>query len=130
MSFGSGLHQWGFTLCKFARMYSEKFGIGYDKMMPGRKLKILDVGGLNVNGSVRPLFDGHDFCALDMEADPSVDVVSPPGQQKRAKFPTSKAPISAVFHSFRLTFGRAIISWNGLEAWMLFPERARAERSR
>ena len=53
-----------------------------------------------------------------------------PGQQKRAKFPTSKAHISAVFHSFRLIFGRAIISRNGLEAWMLFPERARAEHSR
>ena len=52
------------------------------------------------------------------------------GQDKRAKFPTSKAPFSAVFHSFRLIFGRAIISRNGLEAWMLFPERARAERSR
>ena len=52
------------------------------------------------------------------------------GQQKRAKFPTSKAPISASFHSFRLTFGRAIISRNGLEARMLFPERARAEHSR
>ena len=33
-----------------------------------------------------------------------------------AKFPTSKAPLSAVFHSFRLIFGRAIISRNGLEA--------------
>ena len=53
-----------------------------------------------------------------------------PGQDKRAKFPTSKAPISAIFHSFRLIFGRAIISWNSLEAWMLFPERARAEHSR
>ena len=52
------------------------------------------------------------------------------GQQKRAKFPTSKAPISAVSHSFRLTFGRAIISWNGLAAWMLLSERARAEHSR
>ena len=52
------------------------------------------------------------------------------GQQKRAKFPTSKAHISAVFHSFWLIFGRAIISRNGLEAWMLFPERARAEHSR
>ena len=51
------------------------------------------------------------------------------GQQKRAKFPTSKAPISADFHSFRLIFGRAIISRNGLDAWMLFPERARAEHS-
>ena len=48
-----------------------------------------------------------------------------PGQHNRAKFPTSKAPISAVVHSFRLTFGRAIISRNGLEAWMLFPERER-----
>ena len=42
------------------------------------------------------------------------------GQQKGAKFPTSKAHISAVFHSFRLIFGRAIISRNGLEAWMCF----------
>ena len=55
---------------------------------------------------------------------------STPGQEKSAKFPTSKAPLSAVFHSFRLIFGRAIISRNGLEAWMLFPERARAEHSR
>ena len=53
-----------------------------------------------------------------------------PGQHKRAKFPTSKAPISAIFHSFWLIFGRAIISRSGLEAWMLFPERARAEHSR
>ena len=52
------------------------------------------------------------------------------GQQKRAKFPTSKAPISAVFHSFRLIFGRAIISRDGLAAWMLLSERARAEHSR
>jgi len=33
VSFGSGLHQWGFTLCRFARIYSQKFGISYDKMM-------------------------------------------------------------------------------------------------
>ena len=37
---------------------------------------------------------------------------------------------SAGFHSFRLIFGRAIISWNGLDAWVLFPERARAAHSR
>ena len=43
-----------------------------------------------------------------------------PGQHKRAKFPASKAPISAIFHSFRLILGRAIISRNGLEAWMCF----------
>ena len=47
---------------------------------------------------------------------------------KRAR--TSKAPISAAFRSFRPMFGRAIISRNGLDAWMLVPERARAERSR
>ena len=41
------------------------------------------------------------------------------GQQKRAKFPTSKAHISAAFHSFRLIFGRAIISRSGLDAWIL-----------
>jgi hypothetical protein len=52
------------------------------------------------------------------------------GQQKGAKFPASKAQISADFHSFRLIFGRAIISRNCLEAWMLFGERARAEHSR
>jgi len=49
------------------------------------------------------------------------DFESEPGQHKRAKFPTSKAPISAISHSFWLIFGRAIISWNGLEAWMYFP---------
>ncbi|KAH8049475.1 hypothetical protein JL720_15570 [Aureococcus anophagefferens] len=37
---------------------------------------------------------GHDFRHHTRHA----------GQQKRAKFPTSKAPISAVFHSFRLIF--------------------------
>ena len=54
----------------------------------------------------------------------------PTGRETRATFPASKAPISVVFHSFRLIFGRAIISRNGLEAWMLFPERARAKHSR
>lgn len=33
VAFGSGLHQWGFTLKKFARMYGQKFGIEEDKMM-------------------------------------------------------------------------------------------------
>eukprot|EP01083_Nonionella_stella_P118836 354883_1 len=33
IAFGSGLHQWAFTLSKFAKMYAEKFGIGEDKMM-------------------------------------------------------------------------------------------------
>ena len=49
-----------------------------------------------------------------------------PGQEKGAKFPTSKAPISVVFHSFRLIFGRGIISRNGLEARTFFFWNARA----
>ena len=68
------------------------------------------------------------LATVDARGDP--EAWSGPGQQKGAKFPTSKAQISAVFHSFRLIFGRAIISRNGLEARMLFPERARAEHSR
>ena len=55
---------------------------------------------------------------------------SAPGREKSANFPTSKAPLSAGFHSFRLIFGRAIIPRNGLEACMSSPERARAEHSR
>ena len=63
------------------------------------------------------------------EAQREAETASAAGREKRATFPTSKAPISAVFHSFRLTFGRAIIPRNGLEAWILFLERARAEQS-
>ena len=51
-------------------------------------------------------------------------------REKAATCPTSKAPLSAGFHSFRLIFGRAIISRSALDAWMFFPERARAEHSR
>ena len=40
------------------------------------------------------------------------------------------APLSVVFRSFRLIFGRAIISRSALEAWVRFPKRARAEHSR
>jgi len=33
VAFGSGLHQWGFTLNKFAAMYSAKFNIPVEKLM-------------------------------------------------------------------------------------------------
>ena len=49
---------------------------------------------------------------------------------KGCEFPTSKAHISVVFHSFWLIFGRVIISRNGLERERLSLERARAERPR
>lgn len=31
--FGSGLHSWGFTLDRFARMYAKKFGVAEEKLM-------------------------------------------------------------------------------------------------
>jgi len=34
VAFGSGLHQWAFTLKKFARTYGAKFGITEEKMLP------------------------------------------------------------------------------------------------
>jgi len=55
---------------------------------------------------------------------------SAPAREKSARFPSSKAPLSAVVRSFRPMFGRAIISRRGLDAWMRVPERARAARSR
>merc|ERR1711871_905638 len=33
VTFGSGLHGWAFSLTKFARIYSKKFGVSYDKLM-------------------------------------------------------------------------------------------------
>jgi len=33
VAFGSGLHCWGFTLARFARMYSEKMGVDPKKLM-------------------------------------------------------------------------------------------------
>jgi hypothetical protein len=55
----------------------------------------------------------------------------PQGDRRRGtRAPTRKAPRSVVFHSFRLISGRAIISRSGLDAWTLFPERARAEEPR
>lgn len=43
----------------------------------------MDIGGRNVNGSLRSLFEssGMKFICLDMEADPSVDIVTPPGER-------------------------------------------------
>ena len=72
--------------------------------------------------------DGVVAIELENAVGPTADRPAP-GQEKGAKFPTSKALISVVFHSFWLIFGRAIIPRSALDAWMLLPERARAERS-
>ena len=49
---------------------------------------------------------------------------------KGATSPTSKAPLSAVFHSFRPILGRAIVSRSGLDAETHSLARARAAHSR
>ena len=77
----------------------------------------IDVGKLQAGQSISPTRGTVDLDGLLTKCDS--------GQQKRAKFPTSKAHISADSQSFRLIFGQAIISRNGLEAWMLSGTRAR-----
>ena len=86
--------------------------------------RLADVAALLVRDATSVVLWDERFSSREAEA------LLASGQQKRAKFPTSKAPISAVFRSFRLIFGRAIISRSALEAWVLFPKRARAENSR
>ena len=46
-----------------------------------------------------------------------------PARERGATFPTSKAPSSAVFHSFRLFFGQAIVPRSVLEAWIMEQSR-------
>lgn len=55
----------------FAEAYSVKNGI------------VVDLGGRNVNGSLRSFFESKQmkFVCVDMEADPSVDIVIPPGEK-------------------------------------------------
>ena len=97
----------------------------------GESRSTLEFAGRAARVAVRaaPAEVAVDYEALHAEAAARVDALEA-GQQKGATFPTSKAHISAIFHSFRLTFGRAIISRSALEAWVLFPKRARAEHSR
>jgi SAM-dependent methyltransferase len=44
---------------------------------------VVDIGGRNVNGSLRSFFEekGMKFICVDMEKDPSVDIVVPPGDK-------------------------------------------------
>ena len=45
-------------------------------------MRVLDVGGRVIQGGARSIFEarGCNFTSLDIQADKSVDVVSPPGQ--------------------------------------------------
>ena len=63
-------------------------------LKPG--MAVLDVGGRNVNGGARSIFErvcpSCQFLSLDIEKDPSVDVVVPPGE----KFPFKDAHFDMV----------------------------------
>ena len=67
-------HAWHQTAGDAVERFAEQFS------KPG--MKVLDVGGRNVNGGARAYFESRKckFVCLDMETDPSVDVVSPPGE--------------------------------------------------
>jgi ubiquinone/menaquinone biosynthesis C-methylase UbiE len=50
----------------------------YASKMPGKPLRVLDIGSSDVNGSYKPLFagDSYDYKGLDIEAGPNVDIVA------------------------------------------------------
>lgn len=41
-----------------------------------RRLRIVELGSREVNGSVRPIFAGHDYTGVDIAPGPGVDVVA------------------------------------------------------
>jgi SAM-dependent methyltransferase len=43
--------------------------------VPEKRAKVLEVGSRDINGSIRPLFDGSDYTGLDITEGPGVDVV-------------------------------------------------------
>lgn len=47
--------------------------------------KVLEIGGRDINGSVRPLFGGADYTSLDIESGPGVDVVADAATWKAPK---------------------------------------------
>jgi SAM-dependent methyltransferase len=64
-----------YTSLKSGEAFSESYGI-----LNGL---VIDIGGRNVNGSLRNFFEtkGMKFVCIDMEADASVDIVIPPGEK-------------------------------------------------
>jgi SAM-dependent methyltransferase len=63
------------TSLKSGKAFSESYGIPNSL--------VIDIGGRNVNGSLRSFFEtkGMKFVCIDMEADASVDIVIPPGEK-------------------------------------------------
>ena len=64
-----------YTSLKSGQAFSESYGIPNGL--------VVDIGGKNVNGSLRSFFleKGMNFICIDMEADESVDIVVPPGEK-------------------------------------------------
>jgi SAM-dependent methyltransferase len=64
-----------YTSLKSGEAFSESYGI--------QSGLVVDIGGRNVNGSLRSFFEnkGMKFVCVDMEADISVDIVVPPGEK-------------------------------------------------
>ena len=64
-----------YTSLKSGEAFSESYGIPNSL--------VIDIGGRNVNGSLRSFFEkkGMKFVCIDMEADASVDIVIPPGEK-------------------------------------------------
>lgn len=64
-----------YTSLKSGEAFSESYGISNGV--------VVDIGGRNVNGSLRPFFEsrGMKYICVDMEADESVDMVVPPGEK-------------------------------------------------
>ena len=64
-----------YTALVSGKSFSETYGINNGL--------VVDIGGRNINGSLREFFEekGMRFVCVDMEADPSVDIVTPPGEK-------------------------------------------------
>jgi SAM-dependent methyltransferase len=64
-----------YTALKSGEAFSETYGI--------QNGLVVDIGGRNVNGSLRNFFEtrGMKFICVDMESDSSVDIVVPPGEK-------------------------------------------------
>jgi len=64
-----------YTSLVSGKSFSESYGI--------KNGLVIDIGGRDVNGSLRPFFEekGMVFLCIDMESHASVDIVIPPGEQ-------------------------------------------------
>lgn len=63
------------TSLRSGKAFSETYGI--------ENGLVVDLGGRNINGSLRSFFEekGMKYVCVDMESDPSVDIVTPPGEK-------------------------------------------------